>query len=270
MAFQGNKFIFDGIPGEQYGLMIANINNANQNVGNIGGKWTVHESRTSRRSAGLDYGITANEPLSFPIALVSIEDNRYFDRYDIAAVAGWLTGHQMFKKLVILQQDMENVYYKCRITKLETIEVGMRMVGFAATVTCDSPYAYRTRSDDIVACDGTCSTMYFNASNVNDYYYPVIEISGVDGSIQIDNNTDQATFMLSEMPTAPTGGRTICIDCLNQVMTASDGINLYQYWNTGEDMPKCFPRFLRGANELALSGNFEMCIHNDFPWNVGN
>lgn len=268
MAFQGNKFIFDGIPGETYGLMVANINNANQNVGNIGGKSTVHESRTNRRSIGLDYGVTANEPLSFPITFVSMEDNRHFDRYDIAAVAGWLTGHQSFKKLVILQSDMENVYYKCRITKLEAVEVGMHVVGFAATVTCDGPYAYRTRSDDIVVCAGSCSTAFFNASNVNDYYYPVIELSGVGQSIRIDNCTDGTAFVLSDMPLAPTGGRSIYIDCLNQVMTASDGINLYQYWNT--DIAKCFPRFLRGANALSLSGSCTMRIHNDFPWNVGN
>lgn len=206
MAFQGNKFIFDGIPGEQYGLMLANINNANQDAGKIGGTWKVHEDRIARRSVGLDYGVTANDPLSFPITTVAMEDNRHFDRNDIAAVAGWLTGHQSFKKLVILQDDMEDVYYKCRITQLEAVEVGMRVVGFTATVTCDGPYAYRSTAPQMIvgSPNGSPST-YFNPSNVNDYFYPSMLLAGVVGDVSIiDIDDGNRELRLVDLPPSTT------------------------------------------------------------------
>ena len=267
MAFQGNKFIFDGIPGETYGLMLANINHANQNAGNIGGTWKVQEDRIVRRAVGLDYGVTANDPLSFPITMVAMEDNRYFDRYDVAAVAGWLTGHQSFKTLTVLQPDMEGIYYKCRITKLEAVEIGMRIVGFTATVTCDGPFAYRaTNRWEATAAATGVDAVYCNASNVNDYFYPTLLLEGVTGDVCIKNTTDQnREFVLSGLPV---GTRTIEIDCVHQIMTASDGINLYNYWNV--DTPKYLPRFVRGNNRLVLTGDYELTIQGDVAWNVGN
>lgn len=270
MAFQGNKFIFDGVPGEQYGLVLANINNANQDAGKIGGTWKVHEDRIARRSVGLDYGVTANDPLSFPITMVAMEDNQHFDRYDIAAIAGWLTGHQSFKKLVILQQDMENVYYKCRITKLDAVEVGMRVVGFTATVTCDGPYAYRaTTPTTIVGTDGGVTETYFCQSNVNDYFYPVITLTEVSGDVSITNSADgNRLFSLGGLPSPSIGNsRTITIDCVHQIMIASDGINLYEYWNA--ETPKYFPRFVRGGNPITIAGACVATIEGDVAWNIG-
>lgn len=271
MAFQGNKFIFDGIPGEQYGLVLANINNANQDAGKIGGVWKVHEDRIARRSVGLDYGVTANDPLSFPITMVAMEDNHYFDRYDVAAVAGWLTGHQSFKQLIILQDDMENVYYRCRITQLEAVEVGMHVVGFKATVTCDGPYAYRATTPQTIesSSDGVNAT-YFCQSNVNDYFYPVITMANVTGDISISNAADQGrTFSLNGLPSPTVGdSRTITVDCLHQIMTASDGINLYEYWNV--ETPKYFPRFVRGGNPLTITGACVATIEGDVSWNIGH
>lgn len=254
LAFQGNKFIFDGIPGEQYGLMLANVNNASQKAGQIGGVWKVHEDRIARRSVGLDYGVTANEPLSFPITMVAMEDNHHFDRYEVAAIAGWLTGHQEFKKLVVLQPDMENVYYRCRITKLETVDVGMRIIGFTATVTCDSPYAYRSANClSIEVNGGDNDFVVFNHSNVNDYFYPTLTLNNLAHDVTIINHSDNDNvFRLSGLP-APDEGtpRNVTIDCLHQVMASSDGINLYEHWNIDE--PKYFPRFVRGENRCTIS-----------------
>lgn len=52
-------------------LMLANINNANQNSGNIGGKLMVHEDRILRRPVGLDYGATANDALKPSLPLLA-------------------------------------------------------------------------------------------------------------------------------------------------------------------------------------------------------
>ena len=112
MAFYGSSFIYDGISSEQYGLVLASFDGNKQSEGNIGGELTIHEDRINRRSTGLHYGTTANTPLSFPVVFTVCEDNKYLDRFDVAAVAGWLTGHQQYKTLTICQPDFDGIFYR--------------------------------------------------------------------------------------------------------------------------------------------------------------
>lgn len=261
MSFYGSSFIFDGIPGEEYGLKLANIGGFSQSKANFGGELTIHEDRIYGRSTGLHYGATANKALSFPISFTVCNDNQHLDRYESAAVAGWLTGHSQYKWLSVEQEDMESIAYRCIITKLEAQEVGGWTVGYTATVTCDGPYAYRHWADTIIECDGSSTYVYRNMSNVNGYYRPVIEIECTGTSLSIANTTDGTTFALDGMTDV---ARTISIDCLNQVITDSAGTNLYAC-ASGK-----LPRFLRGDNHLDLTGDFTMTVNNMFPWNIGN
>lgn len=265
MSFTGTTFFFDGVSSEQYGLMLCNFDGANQEAGKVGGKLSIQEDRIARRFNSLHYGVTNNEAKVFPLVFVVSDDKRRLDRYDIARIGAWLTGHSGYKELAVMQPDLEGVFYRCIITDLEQIEVGMRTVGFTATASCDGPYAYRRMAHTDISFSGSTSVLYHNMSNVNDYYYPVMEITCTGTDFSIENSTDGTVFSLSGMPS---GTRTIQIDTLNQVMTSSDGFDLYAYWNT--DMDKCFPRFVRGDNQLIIAGAGTMTIQNVFPWNVGN
>lgn len=267
MAFTGNSFVFDGISSEQYGLILCDFATAKQEAGKINDGLSIQESRTTRRFTPLHYGIINNSPKTFPLVFVVSDSSHKLDRYDVASIAGWLTGHADYKELIIVQPDMQRIYYKCIITNLEQIEVGMRIIGFTATVVCDSPYAYFSLPDTQIEYNQTHSVLYRNFSNVNEYYYPVIEITCEDTDFEFINTTNQTTFSLTGLPT---GAKTIKIDALNQVMTSSDGANLYEHWNVGTT--KVFPRFTRGDNWLSITatGAGTIKISNVFPWNVGN
>lgn len=265
MAFTGTSFFFDGISSQQYGLMLCNTDSADQEAGMVGGKLSIQEDRLARRTTGLHYGVANNEAKEFPLVFIVSDDTRRLDRYDIARVGAWLTGHADYKELVIVQPDMEGVFYRCLITELEQIEVGMRTIGFTAQVTCDGPYAYRRMPRTELSFSGTASVLYHNMSNVNDYYCPVMEVASTGTEFRMENTTDGTVFSLSGMPA---GTRTLRIDTLNQVMTSSDGLDLYQYWNDGID--KAFPRFVRGDNQLVITGEGALTIQNVFPWNVGH
>lgn len=182
-----------------YGLVVADIGSSKQSTGAVGGKATIFEDRISRRSTGLDYGAYSNEPLSFPIVFTVTHGKRRLDRYELAAISGWLTGHSDFKELVICQPDMDLITYKCRITNLETYDIGMKQVGLTATVTCDGPYAYISMADSVISCGGTTSYFYHNHSNVNDYYRPMIKIECTGTDIMINNQTDGSVFELKGM-----------------------------------------------------------------------
>lgn len=264
MSFTGTDFVFDGVSGKQYGLMLCNFDSEKQEAGVVGSKLSISEDRLTRRPTPLHYGIENNTPKEFPAIFVVRDSNKRLDRFDIANIAGWLSGHSDYKELTVDQEDMTGVFYKCIITELRQLEVGGDTVGFSATITCDCPYAYRRMADTKLTFDGAYSGVYRNHSNVNDYYFPMMEITA-SGDITIENKTDGTVFQLTGLPA---GDRTITIDTQNQVMTSTDELDLYQYWNTGID--KCFPRFLRGDNQLAVTGSGTMTIQNEFHWNIGH
>lgn len=264
MSFQARAFIFDGVPSEEFGLIVANIGNSRQDSGEVGSELEILEDRIPRRYRAIHYGTIGNEPLSFPIVFSINRDNTNFDRYDIARISAWLTGHQQYKKLVIDQGDMGSIYYNCIITELSQVEAGGKTVGFKATVTCDSPFAYRIVRDTVLECTGVLSTTYRCLSNVNDYYWPDMTIETSASELTIVNETDGTTFELSGMPS---GQKNITVCGESLILESSDGTNLYDCWNV--DKPKYVFRALRGDNQISVTGACTITIKNEFPWNIG-
>lgn len=256
MSFYGLSIIYGGRPSEEFGLMLAHVGSTKQEPGKVGGKLAIMEDRTSLRHDPIHYGTTQNDGLSFPISLVVSDGSRRLDRYDIAAIAGWLSGHKQYKELVICQEDMAGILYRALITELEAIEVGSYAVGVRATVVCDAPYAYFRCADTVI--EGGAS-IYHNRSNLNDYYLPKLILSGVGAEASIVNKTTGETFALSGMSAAQ---KTIHMDCANGLLESSDGADLYECWN------EVSPRFVRGGNLLAVSGG-TLTIKNEFPWSIG-
>lgn len=257
MSFYGLSIIYDGRPSEEFGLMLADVGSAKQESGKVGGKLAIMEDRTSLRHDPIHYGTIQNDGLSFPISLVVSDGSRRLDRYDIAAISGWLTGHKQYKELVICQEDMAGILYRALITELEAIEVGSYIVGVRATVVCDAPYAYFRCVDTVIAGG---EAVYRNRSNLNDYYLPKLSLSEVRAEASIVNKTTGETFSLSGMPPAK---KTIYIDCANELIKSGDGADLYEYWN------EVVPRFVRGDNLLVVSGG-TLTVKNEFPWSIGH
>lgn len=265
MSFQARSFIFDGRPSEEFGLILANIGNTKQESGTVGSELDILEDRIPGRYRAIHYGTSGNEPLSFPIIMSSDTDNVYFDRDDIARIAGWLTGHQQYKKLVICQDDMQGVCYNCIITELEQVEAGDKTAGFKATVICDSPFAYRTMLDTIIECRGSLTFNYRCISNVNDYYYPDMVIETSETDILIENKTDSTVLSFTGLPE---GKKVIAVCGETMVMECSDGTNLYDHWNL--NISKHVFRAVKGDNRIEITGKCKITIKNVFPWNIGH
>lgn len=264
MSFYTTDLIYNGTPASMFGLMISEFNMSSRDANSIGGTAEIHSDKLPTRHDSLLYYVSENEPLSFNVSLVAMEDNHRFDRYEIAQIAGWLRSAQSYCTLVAFQPDMENVVYKALVTNVTPILVGAATVGFVVSFECDSPYAYRYAPDTILTCQGSTVALYRNESNVRGYYYPqCLTIDAQSTDIVITNVTDNSQFVLSGI----TAGQTITIDCLNQVMLGTADTNLYQYWNVG--IPKQFPRFVRGINQLSIEGDCTIRIQNTFLWNVG-
>lgn len=276
MGFYGNHFIFNGTPCEEFGLAIYDIDgNTQGNTGMIASTGKVIEDWIPTKSKSFFYGIQQNTPLTFTMVFgVDPELNRnneyptmedFLDRWEIAKISNWLTGHSDNRKwLEIEQPDTETIRFLCVITDLKIITHAWYPWAFSCTVTCDSPYGYLFPKKYQYTCAGTKNVSLLSKSLINDVYYPKMMIVPKSiNPISIINQTDNnREFLLSNLPIMITG-TTITVDNERGIIKTSDGWNIYDYFNFN------FFRLCSGNNQLLFSGDFEITIDCEFPFNVG-
>lgn len=266
MAFWGDEFIFDDIPCSEYGLMVYHFGSNSQEDVNfqVG---TVSEDRIAGRYDALTYGLVQNQALEYTLIfganIESLDSGAYIDRYEVEAIAAWLTGHSKRKWLTIVQDDMESFRYKCMISELKLITYGDLPWAFSCRVSCDSPFAYTFPQEYMYEVQGEKQVRFFNRSTYNGFYRPNMEITINGGdSFRIENLTDNNRIF--EFKGLPSGDPlVISVDNKNQIITNNEGFNLYPYFNMK------FLRLLKGDNILKLTGNAEVKFVCEFPVNIG-
>ena len=264
MSFYGSYFSFNSIPCFEYGLMLYDVESTNE-----GGKFSsaidISEDRTVFRYKPLYYGSSQNKPLTFSVIfgadmnLVDLE--KHLDRWDMDAIATWLTGHDGYKYLEITQPDMEAMRYKCMISNLEYISYGNMPWAFRCDIRCDSPFAYLYPEKASFDVNGSLKIVFYSRASVK-YFLPKIKISIVTGTdFSIKNHTDNGKITKFEkLPSVPI---EIYIDNENEVITNSKGLNIYDCFNFN------FLKLLRGNNTLEFTGNGQVEFECEFPINIG-
>ena len=266
MAFWGSEFIFDNVPCSTMGLMVYQFgSNAQEDVNFQNGD--VIEDRIPGRYDALTYGLVQNQALEYTLVfganMDSVDANRSIDRYEVEAIASWLTGHNTRKWLTIVQDDMESFRYKCFISELKLITYGDMPWAFSCRVSCDSPFAYSLPEEYVYEVNGEKVVSLFNRSSFHGFYRPKMEISIHGGdSVSIQNLSDNDR--LFEFTSLPGGSSLIItIDNKNQVITNNMDLNLYPYFNMK------FMRLVRGDNMLKVTGNATVKFICEFPVNIG-
>lgn len=266
MAFWGDEFIFDGVPCSQFGLMVYHFgSNQQDDVSFQNG--SIVEDRIPSRYDALTYGLVQNQPLEYTLVfganMESIDSRSCLDRYEVEAIASWLTGHKSRKWLTIVQADMETFRYKCLISDLKLITDGDYPWAFSCTVSCDSPFAYTFEEKYEYRVNGSKQLRFWNRSSYNGFYRPTLEIelhSGSDVSIQNDTD-DGRLFEFKGLPNA--GTLIITVDNKNQIIRNNMDLNLYPYFNMH------FLRLYRGDNYLNITGDVTVRFICEFPTNIG-
>ncbi len=271
MSFIGTSMIFDGVASEEMGLALYDFSSKKQDGTHFSGDLSHAEERIEGRTRPLFYGGAVNTPLVFTMVLSATEEraqrNEPFDRWDMQKVAAWLTGHDSYKWLSIVQDDLEEVRYRCLISELEAVEVSGLCWGFSCKVTCDSPFAYLTPRTYSFTVDGSGAGEIFSESSSNSFYYPKLVISGHSGgtiSVGVRSALEASTFTFQNLPSA---AGALHIDCENGVVTADGISNPYQYLAFPTDFH--FPRFVRGVNHITLTGTGVYQFTCEWPVNAG-
>lgn len=276
MAFWGHSFSFNGIPCEDFGLMLYDIGEHRNSAGSFASTSTVIEDKTAKRWKPIFYGVKHDNKLEFSLVFGvnpdRIESHHHLDRGELDAIASWLTGHNEYHWLEFDQDDMMGVRYCAMITSLKVVEYGRLPWAFEATVVCDSPYAYqypRVFEYDVGPGD---TIAFYNESCHNGYFYPKIELTINEQVVDSKPVTVRSTFSIVnvtdnnrkfEFNVIELFGKTVVVDNDLGIISADGVINPYQYFNFN------FLRLVKGYNTLKFDGYGKLKIICEFPINVG-
>lgn len=241
MNYDALNFIFDGVPSEQFGLFLCNINQTGKQTYDGGGNIKIHTSKTALMDYNYLMGIEYDEMFEFKMTFGSIQPK---DKFDISLINNWLIGHSEYKKLQILQHDMTHVYYNCILNDYKIVSFGNYAYAFECTVICDRPWSLgNTRTYNIKK--GT--SILLNESHTNRLTYPILSFTTNQANatvsiVNASNDNWETKF------TGLSSGETITVD--NQLQLITSSLGLFRLGNFNKHWLELVPR----NNKLIVSG----------------
>jgi len=252
MAFYAQNFIFDDVPSEEYGLIISS--GSAEDTSDISNAVSLRTQKVYRNPKPYFYGVEQEPVLEFDIELRTTETELTAE--DASLIQKWLFGHMNYKKLRIVQPDMEDYYYNCILTQGTVYKVGNLIRGFNAKVVCDSPFAWGQEISTTLTTLNT-TLNFWNRSENNDYTLPQLTVTMLAGSADvfaIINETEGRTFSMNGMSVG--GGDVITIDSRLQIIEAENTPSPLSKVVTGTGYGYFF-RLVPGLNQLMLTGNIQ-------------
>ena len=189
--------------------------------------------------------------------------DEYLDRYELNSIASWLTDPNEYQWLEVEQPDLEMIRYHCVISELQPIQLSWLPWAFTAKISCDSPYGYRFPEEFQYTCSGTTVIELISRSTISRPYYPRMEIrlNGSNTISLINQSFNHTEFKLSNIHR--NNSLTVSVDNNLGLITSSDGINMYQYFNF------TWLPLKKGMNKIKVTGNCILKFLCEFPVNVG-
>ena len=259
MTFYAANFIYNSVISSDYGLVISSLGSSTSHQG--AGVELFTESLYRRPKVYL-MGVQETPVLSLPITITREEE---ISAEEASAISKWLFGQVNYKKLQIIQPDMQYVYYNCIFTNPSITRVGNIIRGFNATIVCDSPFAWEYPKQQTYYYGTDYSTIdddisYYNYSDSAIYTYPTVEVTTncFVGDFDVINTTDNnRAFSFVDLPS----NITLTINNDLQIVTSSDGVNRLESFSGYN-----WFRLLPGINRINLSGNIDKFrIINEVP-----
>lgn len=268
MGFIAKKFSYNRVPCEEYGLRIYDIDGNNNEAASFASAGELETDVIPSIGRNYLYGRSYETPLEFNLVFgldpLMLKMHEHFDRYEMDAIANWLTGETQYKWLEIEQPDLEIIRYRCVISELTPIQLSWLPWAFSAKVTCDSPYGYMFPQKFHYSCNGTTEINLISRSTINKLYYPKLDIQQNGSStISILNKSVGEELTFTNLPQSYF--LTISIDNALGKIKSSDSSceNLYKYFNFN------WLPLKKGMNKLQVKGNCILDFTCEFPVNYG-
>jgi len=251
MPFWGLNFIFDGTPSETFGLIIGEMDASTNSTGAGSSNVELLTETVFKRPKPYFFGAKQAPVLEFDISFLT----QYpFNMLDVNAIQSWLFGHPVYKKLEIVQSDMDGIYVNCMLTNPVVVYNSNMPVGFSCHVICDSPFAYgydETKTYTFTDINVNRTEIFVNESANNFYTYPrlILTVNSYSGIITItnlDDNSRQFVIGTTTNPCLP--GEQITFDNDLGMVTTTSTQNRMSSFN------KNWFRMVRGVNRLKFQG----------------
>lgn len=266
--FYSYDFIFDGVPSHTFDMKIISFDDGGLFNGVGSSDVEVLTQRVLRKSKPYYLGRIQQPVLEFQLTFGRAQIVSGMDR-DL--ISKWLFGRSGYKKLQILQDDLNGAYFNCFLTKPEPLYIGNLNYAFSCTVTCDSPFAYgyekiwSASAIQLNNVDGNQNVTLYVDSSEDDYLYPQLNINtGFTGNppydisiinhsdgnrlffiedvdlgmgIRMDNNLQIIYAFQSPQPwNPPDYAREILTKFNMKWFRLLPGINVLEIFMTGEDL----------------------------------
>lgn len=243
-SFYAYDFMFNSEPSRKYNLQIITFNDGSLFEGIGSSDVELYTQEVYRKAKPYFLGRQQSPVLKFELTFGSIFPIGGIER---SAISKWLFGQNEYKKLYIIQDDLNGSYFNCFLTNPRPVYVGGVNYAFICNVVCDSPFAYsplRTFTETFT--DETIITYNFelyNKSHDVDYLYPnlTFTLNTIGDSFLIRNDSDNSREFLFE-DLQP--NEEITIDNDLQILTSSTGLKRLSKFN------KNWLRLVPGLNEL--------------------
>jgi len=251
--FYALDFIYDGIPSQTFDLKILSFEDGSLFSGMGSADVKIYTQKVLRKAKVYYLGRSQQPQLEFELIFGSSSVISGMDR-DI--ISSWLFRRSGFKKLEILQDDLNSAWFNCFLTSPAPLYVGNMNYAFKCKVICDSPFAYsplktltRTYSGNNIITD---NINLYNYSTEDDYLYPNItfELNTVGSSFSIINLDDNNREFLF---TGLQPEEKIIVD--NNLQTIVSSSLLYRLSNFNKNWLRLVPKMNRLHVESGI-GNF--------------
>ena len=264
--FSGYDFIYNGKSSisENVKMLYTDSNAFTESQGIPEKEYSLF--KTNRSSVWNISGINHENPLEFEMQIMlhgEGEDeyrkiNPVLKRNLISRISHWLFDNTGFKKLQIFSDELRDLYFMAVFKSPQYILDAGEIIGFKATVLCDTIGAYEDKTIK-KHCSGTTR---IPVQCLHDGIYEImptykITILGGDVTVNVNNNDIQLKSL--------TEGSVVNIDSETLIATSSVGDNLY----VGDRFNLCFPRMHYGKNIIEVEGDCELEINYRLIREVG-
>lgn len=277
------SFIYNGENSDDYNLTIAWVDSSDLDVSENGLNLSLEKTKNKLNNTTNTYG-TQNENIVINFSITK-KDFTEITRLESIQINEWLTSSPTPKFLAFNDNDSYPLHYYGVCTQIEDIIVGGNLVGKELRFETNSPFAFSKKV--VKKYDVTDSHVFRinNTSNsTNNIIYPKVILFTSSPVIVLENVTDKKSVTIStSLITAESDGQKyINVDSYNMSVTDKDNrlIPIYKLgWDnsyksyvsiTNDYMTNIYwLRFIKGLNEIKITGNCKITVEYEFPRKAG-
>lgn len=259
----GTDFYFDGKRLSSFGLIICSIDDSADGNFSVGSVTELNTSKPPRSSRWNYLGESYSEPLSFEIQIAKLRNAVCcgITQEEERAILKWLKQIMPYKEFYFIPPDPveDIIYHKAKITDMESIKYGGKIIGYSLTIETNAPFGYSKEKS--VSISANLQITLNVDSDERDYIHPRIEIKATEsGTVTVQNLSNDSSSSVSNLA----ADETVTID--------KTGFGIYSDLSTHnaiDDFSKTWFKLEDGENIIKVDGAADVTLYYREPRKVG-